>query len=710
MASSTTGTNLAEKDLGSRLFQFALIADTHVNERDGESSSPYLANARANERARFVFAEIAQLDPQPEFVMHLGDLVHPVPELPSFEPAVDRFKAISAGMRCPLYLIPGNHDVGDKRVEWMPAATVTSEHVLKYRRLFGPDYYAFEVSGCRFFALDAQLFNSGLPEEGEQRDWIERELAATKGQRTFVFLHYPPYVTDRHEPGTYDNVDEPGRSWLLGLIEQYRPEALFAGHVHNFWYDRIGSAAMYLLPATSFLRHDYTEFYRVAPQGEYGRDDTGKFGYFLVDVHERGHVARCVRTHGAVLAEGASLPPPSRRLPAIHTRTNFHAPVGVDLRHPWAELTEIAATGGVQEFERKLARNDYPLLAMWEMGVRKLRVPIQDWLDRRVRARMRLLRGIGHEFLVYGYGLPSSDALEALDDAPDLVNAFEIVLPRARMRQSFPELARLRARSNARIYLSKLRMHEDAKFDGSKFSHFINHGFVAAEHEQLCELLDDTTARGAIDGVTFRVARREQPSAAMETLAMLGEELGIGVVAHVRLAGESPADAYVDDHANACRVAETVLAAFCHPMVSAYFDTFMDVDRGYFPRNGFIDRRYDPRPTSRVYANLHAAVAGRTIEAVRTAGEAGDAVRIVRVDGGFVALLLPSSPIDRVWLAPIGGMLADLPRSARLVDLESGQDHVVALAVDAGREAARLGGIAAPEWPALLYLQEGPGA
>jgi len=691
--------------LGRRLFQFALVADTHVNERDGHSSSPYEANARANARARHVFASIAQLEPQPAFVMHLGDIVHPVPELPGFVPAVEQFKALSAVTRCPLHVLPGNHDVGDKRVDWMPAGTVTSEHVAQYREHFGPDYYAFESLGCRFFALDAQLINSGLPAEREQREWFERELSTCTGQRTFVCLHYPPYVTDRNERGTYDNIDEPGRSWLLDLVARHRPEALFAGHVHNFWYDAIGDTSMYLLPATSFLRHDYTEFYRVAPAREYGRGDAGKFGYFVVDVHENGHVAHCVRTQGAELAPGETLGAPRERLPAVHTRTNLRAPVGVDLRHPWAELVEIAATGGVQEFERKLARNDYPLLALWEMGVRRLRVPIQDWLDDRVRARMRLLRDMGHEFLVYSYGLPAEEALPRLDAATDLVSAFEIVLARAHMPAAAAGLARLRERSGTQVYLSKLRMHEDAKFDGSKFSHFINHGFVAAEREQMAELLDAKGLRAAVDGLAFRVARRESPAQALPALARLGAELDSGVLAHVRLAGESPADAYTDDHANACRVADTVLANLLEPAVSVFFDTFMDVDRGYFPRNGFIDRRYDPRPASRVYANLHAALAGRRIEALTGHGAAIPSLRLARVDGEPVALVLPEDPQGA---GVVTGLPAGLLRPGADVVVTDLQTGVVSRASLGEGHALRVTGDAPlPRGPYLIRPGDG---
>ena len=202
---------------------------------------------------------------------------------------------------------------------------------------------------------------------------------------------------------------------------------------------------MYLLPATSFMRHDYSEMFRIAPEQEFGRNDTGKFGFFLVDVHERGHVAHFVRTEGATLDQGARLPPSVPRLPPVHTRTNPYAPVGIDLRHPWAELAEIAATGGVQEFERKIARNDYPALALWEMGARKLRVPMQDLIDDRVRERMQVLRAIGHEFLVYSYDMPTDDARRILEQSRGLVSAIEVVLPWARIHGALPELAKLRS-------------------------------------------------------------------------------------------------------------------------------------------------------------------------------------------------------------------------------------------------------------------------
>lgn len=665
--------------LGKKLFQFALIADTHINEQERKSTSTYATNALANGRARFVFESIAQMDPPPAFAVHLGDIVHPVPALPTFEAAADRFKAIAASLQCPLYLVPGNHDVGDKIVEWMPADTVTPAHIDKYRRLFGADYFAFDHGGCRFVVLNAQLINSGLTAEQEQKAWLETEAQRWAATRCFLFLHYPPYVSDAKEPGGYDNIDEPGRTWLLDLVRDRRPEGIFAGHVHNFWYDVIGGSQMYLLPATSFLRHDYSELFRAGPVQEFGRNDTGKFGYFLVDVHEGGHVAHFVRTDGATLDENESLPPPIDRVALVHTRTNFAARVGVDLRHPWAELVEIAATGGVQEFERKVARNDYPVLALWEMGVRRLRVPLQDLLDPRVRDRMELLRRIGHEFLVYSYDLPDADAQHILRQSSGLVSMVEVVLPWTRIPGAMAGLAQIRRSSGVKVVVSKLRTHEDAKFDGSRFSHFINHGFHTSETHQLKDLFEGADALSIMDGISFRVSRRDAIPETFRELARLGAAFGFRPIAHVRLASDHPGDAMDDDLSNASRVAETVLSAAVEPSVTAFIDTFMDVDRGYFPRNGFIDRRCNPRLPMRVYAHLHAALA---------AWSAGDFA-------SAACLRTPSSlmlrmPDDRE-LALITSPTAEMHELSGALGTAAGQRAIV-IDLDSGRRVPLLAG------------------
>jgi len=367
---------------GKKLFSFVVVADTHINQEEDVSSSPYQTNKLANARARHVFLDIATMDPQPRFVIHLGDIVNPVPSLPTFAQAADHFKDIIKPVRVPVHVLPGNHDVGDKRIEWMPAEQVCDDFIDTYRRTFGPDYFSFVEGNTRFILINSLLLNSGLQDEARQKAWLEAELEQAAGQRVFLFMHYPPYIYARNERSNYDNLDEPGRSWLLSLMERPNVEAAFAGHVHNFWYDRVGGAELYMLPSTAFLRHDFTEFYHVAPGSEFGRGDVHKFGYFIVDLYESGHVAYSLRTLGEHAAPGAASVPARARYLA-HPKVSALDTLGVELRHPWSESMQITATGGVQEFGRKWARNDYPLQALWEMGVRLAKIPEIDLADGR---------------------------------------------------------------------------------------------------------------------------------------------------------------------------------------------------------------------------------------------------------------------------------------------------------------------------------------
>ena len=51
----------------------------------------------------------------------------------------------------------------------------------------------------------------------------------------------------------------------------------------------------------------------------------------------------------------------------------------------------MSPSGAVDEFRRKIARNDYPIMAIWEMGIRGLRVPIQDLEDEKTRTRYNII-------------------------------------------------------------------------------------------------------------------------------------------------------------------------------------------------------------------------------------------------------------------------------------------------------------------------------
>ena len=70
--------------------------------------------------------------------------------------------------------------------------------------------------------------------------------------------------------------------------------------------------------------------------------------------------------------------------------------------------------GGLDEFDRKQVRNDYPLLALWEMGIRRLRIPLSDLSNDRARERLRDLRQHGQVFTLFTFGVPDAEARELI--------------------------------------------------------------------------------------------------------------------------------------------------------------------------------------------------------------------------------------------------------------------------------------------------------
>lgn len=673
-----TNQRFSRQPLGARLFSFAVVADTHVNESEDSCASPFATNARANARARHVFADIARLDPAPAFAIHLGDIVHPVPSMPSFDEAADRFKAIAGQIDMPLHLVPGNHDVGDKRIDWMPADIVCDDYLDKYRQVFGPDYYAVDHGGARFLFLNSLLFNSGLAADAAQRAWIDEQLAGAPG-RVFVSLHYPPYLHDAGERGSYDNIDEPGRGWLLSRLADPRVEAVFAGHVHNFWYDVIGQAEIYMLPSTAFLRHDFSEFYRVPPADEFGRGDVEKFGYFIVDVHEQGHVAKLIRTHGAMRREAESGEPAARTLPTVHTKTSACDGIAVEMRHPWAEIVEIPCTGGVQEFGRKLARNDYPLMSMWEMGLRTLKIPVQDLRDEQTLRRARLMSDVGHRFVLTSLGLPGAQMLAQARQHGVNIAAIEINLNAQALQEAGAALRGLREHTDARLIYCKIRTgDDDAHYDGKHYSHFVNTGLRAAELEAAQSALLPHFAQKNLDGITVRLDWGADLIATHQLLTMRTRDWGVSVNVGVKLADRLAA-ANSDDTAIAALVAEACLAARTTNAVSYSFDTYMDVDRGYFPRNGLIDRRYDPRPAGLALAALNALFEGRetgsgSIE--RIAGEAGARLSRYRAGGQTYELAYgPAAALRRQVEAGAFKRVIDLPAQRVLEGRDGWTDY-----------------------------------
>ena len=657
-------------DLGSRLFTFAVITDTHLNQGEDDCNSPFEVNRLANARMRYVVRDLNSRDLA--FVINVGDLVHPVPAIPDlYQRAAAQFHEQMAELKHPLYLTPGNHDVGDKPNDWAPAAGVAEKYLALWDQYFGKQFQSFDQRDCHFIIINAQIINSDFAIETTQRQWLEADLQANKGRRIFLHSHYPPYFSCPDEEENYDNIGEPGRSWMLGLLEAYRVEALFIGHVHNFWFYRYADTDCYLLPSTAFVRQDYSEMYRTppTPDDEFGRNDKPKLGYFLVHVYERGHICEPVRTYGAVAQVGSPVKSPPIRIEPVHPRLNRYSDFGFDMRQNWMEIVEIPPTGGLDEFDRKEVRNDYPLLALWEMGVRKVRVPLRDLLLSENRERLRLLKAHGHEFTLFSFGDPAPHHRDLIAANQDIFTAWEIGMNWEVLERIVVGIGEIAHKVDIPVYLSRLRSIDEQRTEAGKYYHAINQGFTPEDKDQMAGLLARPEMQDAIAGFVFRLTMERTPWEAAEEAQIIAEELCVAASLHLRMSGANPALETNDEVVLVNRLAEAMAAAAVFNRVRIYADTLADNDRGYFPRLGVLDRRWNPRVGAHVVRNMNASLNALGEKFIK--GEPGNysGGRYIELQGQSKSAILVLPEISG------SGMSVPLPsgtKTARMIDLGTG--------------------------------------
>lgn len=568
-------------------FTFALITDTHIRPPDGDESSPYAVNDLANDRARFACNLLAER--QPAFTVHLGDMVHTLPHLPTYQSACAEAHQIFAPLKPQLYFVPGNHDIGDKPMAASPAGVVDGQTMSAYQTQFGPSWHCFEHHECLFVVINSSLVNSDTVMEQEQRLWLETTLARNAGKRTFLFSHYPPFINQSHEPSHYDNYAEPGRSWLLNLIEAHEIEAVLSGHVHQFFYNRLGSAKFYCLPPTSFTRQDYAELYRTRCEKEFGRDDQGKFSVALMHVTDQGHRLEFLPTQGSTNSEGGT--------PGQEDAPSNHANICVHLRHAWYEAIDLPYNGPMEEFSRKRARNDYPLMRLWQMGISRVRTPLNDLLCPTIRQRIEDWSQAGIAFTFVTAERPDDLAWETIHEHAHLIAGLEFAARMNDVTQRIASLGKVGG-GDFKSGLTKIHTSADEAARGTKFAHNVSSGFLPTEVDELLQLLQGDHQ---LSSVTYQVNLEDDISEVVATLADKHKGYAKPIF-NIRFAQRNPALANFDDEVIAQRVQQVLdLRSGAEGQETEFqFDTFMDIDRGYSPRHGLLDRHSNLRAAGKI--------------------------------------------------------------------------------------------------------------
>lgn len=132
-----------------------------------------------------------------------------------------------------VWLLPGNHDVGD--FVGVGENGVSSERVSAWRETVGPDRVAKEWGGWLLLGIDTLLVGSGLPEEAEQLAWVRERITGWAGH-VGVFSHAPLVMEAWREPaGPATGYWLPGEAGRLALVDALGDGVAFvaSGHVHR---------------------------------------------------------------------------------------------------------------------------------------------------------------------------------------------------------------------------------------------------------------------------------------------------------------------------------------------------------------------------------------------------------------------------------------------------------------------------------------------
>jgi 3',5'-cyclic AMP phosphodiesterase CpdA len=246
----------------------AQISDTHLGEQQAPHAAENLRRAVEMVNAR-----------HPDAVVLSGDIGENPEEW-------ERAREILKGLRAPLYYVPGNHDVHSTDVE-------------RYRGIFGPDYYHFQVKGVTFLVIDSQLLGNfdqfearspqPLPPETEaeaekmlawlgqqragrnagnqRRHWWNRGRARDddnsaagdnddRGGGTVIGIQHIPAARSENLPPDskpYWVVNDPYRSRELDLLHRLGIRHMLAGHWHvGTIFDHDG-ITWHVAPSTSRL-------------------------------------------------------------------------------------------------------------------------------------------------------------------------------------------------------------------------------------------------------------------------------------------------------------------------------------------------------------------------------------------------------------------------------------------------------------------------
>jgi len=193
------------------------------------------------------------------------------------------WKSVDAPLLSKTYAAMGNHDnIEDKGGKaWQDAFNFPANGPSGFSELA----YSFDFKNSHFVVLDSD--SPDMHEiNGEQRAWLEKDLAASKKDDTFVFFHEPAFPVSSKVGESLDK-NPSDRNALWNIFDKYNVTAVFNGHEHIVSRRKIDSSVLpgvknaiyqFVFGSTDSFDHDLPDPSAV----EYANRGQGRFGIVSV--------------------------------------------------------------------------------------------------------------------------------------------------------------------------------------------------------------------------------------------------------------------------------------------------------------------------------------------------------------------------------------------------------------------------------------------
>jgi 3',5'-cyclic-AMP phosphodiesterase len=211
-------------------FSFVQISDSHIG--FNKPANPDVAGT-----LQAAIGKINELDHQPDFLIHTGDLTH-LAKASEFDTLEQMLKSLRQRQ---IFYVPGEHDI-------------TGDDGRLYLERFGKGtagmgWQSFDHKGVHFTGLNNVVQLEGLGRIGQkQLDWLRKDLARISASTPIViFAHIPSWtVYPQWGWGTEDSAQ------ALTLLKRFGSVTVLNGHIHQVMQKVEGNVTFHSAMSTAF--------------------------------------------------------------------------------------------------------------------------------------------------------------------------------------------------------------------------------------------------------------------------------------------------------------------------------------------------------------------------------------------------------------------------------------------------------------------------